>query len=306
MDNTIMRPVAETQFLASCFHTPGPQAQALFYTVVRAGHLRAAPDYRIERRFCPGQDILFCLRGAGFIRRGPEEFRVGPGELAWIDGRYPHAHRPDTLDPWELLWLRFDSHDLPPLCAMLSIEKAPVFRGVDRRKVSAIFHRIFELLEHRPLAMDALLHAEIAALLAQLFRARHHHPPEAAESPQTLSPQLERAFTQMKLYSHRLWQVEDLAQLAGMSAPHFFRCFKRVTGSSPIDWLRRERINQAKRLLTQSIDPIGDIAERVGYSDPFYFSRDFKRMTGHSPTEYRHHEQGHESRNKQHRGGQAE
>jgi hypothetical protein len=44
MKNTIMMRMAETQFLASCFHTPGPQALDVFYAVVRAGHLRAAPD----------------------------------------------------------------------------------------------------------------------------------------------------------------------------------------------------------------------------------------------------------------------
>ena len=288
--------MTETEFLASCFHTPSPQAQALFYTVVRAGHLRAAPNYRIERRSCAGQDLLFCLRGGGVIRRESEEFRVGSGELAWIDGRYPHAHRPDRLDPWELLWLRFDSHDLPQLCSLLSIPKAPVFRNLDQRKVKAIFHRILELMEHRPLAMEALLHAEMAGLLAQLFRARHNQALAARESSAALSPQIERAFTSMKLYPHRPWQVEELAGLAGMSAPHFFRCFKRATGSSPIDWLRRERINQAKRHLLQTADPIGQVAERVGYADPFYFSRDFKRMTGYSPTEYRHHEHGQERR----------
>ncbi len=290
--------MTQTEFLASCFHTPSPQAQALFYTVVRAGHLRAAPNYRIERHSCPGQDLLFCLAGAGFIRRGTEEFRVGPGQLGWIDGRYPHAHRADRQDPWELLWLRFDSHDLPQLCARLSISKAPVFRNLEPGKVKAIFHRILDLMEGRPLAMEALVHAEMAGLLAQLFLARHNDAPAPAESAPEFSPQLERAFTHMKLYWHRAWRVEELARLAGMSAPHFFRCFKRATGSSPIDWLRRERINQAKRHLIQTTDAIATVAERVGYSDPFYFSRDFKRMTGYSPTEYRHHEHGHESGSK--------
>ena len=288
--------MAQTQFLASCFHTPSTQARALFYTVVRAGHLKAAPDYCIERPFCPGQDILFCLHGAGYIRCVTKEFRVVAGELAWLDGRHPHAHRPDRVDPWELLWLRFDSRDMPQLCAILSIETEPVFHGLDRRKTKVLFNRILASMEHRPLAMEALLHAEIAGLLALLFRARQSHPLEAAESTQTFSPQLERAVTQMKLYSNRLWQVEELARLAGMSAPHFFRCFKRATGASPIDWLRRERINQAKRHLIQTTDTVGNIAGKIGYSDPFYFSRDFKRMTGHSPTEYRQHEQGHESR----------
>jgi AraC-like DNA-binding protein len=173
---------------------------------------------------------------------------------------------------------------------MLSIQKAPVFRSLDQRKVKRIFRRILELMVHRSLAMEALIHAEMASLLAELIRARLSHPTEVVESASAFSPQLQRAFTRMKLYSHRPWRIEDLARLAGMSPPHFFRRFKRATGSSPIDWLRRERINQAKRHLLETEDAIADIAERVGYTDPFYFSRDFKRMTGHSPREYRCHE----------------
>src|SRR5271169_825923 len=259
MDYNIIHVMAETQFLASHFHTPSPQAQELFYAVVRAGHLRAAPDYRIERRTCLGQDLLFCVRGAGSIRREAEEFPVRTGDLAWIDGRYPHAHRADKKDPWELLWLRFDSHDLPKLCTMLSIQQAPVFRSLDQRKLERIFRRLLELMEHRPLAMEALLHAEMASLLAQIIRARFNNPAEAAQSVTAFPPQLERAVTQMKLYFQKPWQVEELARLAGLSVPHFFRCFKRATGSSPIDWVRRERINQAKRHLIQTADPIGDI-----------------------------------------------
>jgi AraC-like DNA-binding protein len=295
MQNPIIHAMAQTEFLASCFHTPSPQAQALFYTVLRAGHLRASPDYRVERRFCLGQDLLFCLRGAGFIHTQAGESAVCPGDLAWIDGRYPHGHRAQASDPWELLWLRFDSHDLAPLCSFLAVSDTPIFRGLDRAAVQHEFRHIIRLMERRPLAMEALLHAEMANLLAQLIRARLRHPAALARSPDGFSPQLERAFTRMKLYSHRAWRVEELAQIAGLSAPHFFRLFKRATGSSPIAWLRRERINQAKRHLIETCDPVAQIAERVGYSDPFYFSRDFKAMTSHSPSEFRRQEQHHSS-----------
>lgn len=285
--------MASTQVLASAFHTPSPQAQALFYTVVRSGHLRAAPDYRVERRACLGQDLLFCVRGGGFVRSVGSEFRVGRGELAWIDGRYPHGHWPDPADPWELLWLRFDCQELARLCAGLAVDKAPVFRNLEPARTRRSFRHILRLMQHRPLAMEALLHAEMASLLAQLFHARLRHPAEAPASVDPFAAPLEKAFNRMKLYSQRAWRVSDLARLCGLSAPHFFRCFKRATGSSPIAWLRRERINQAKRHLIETADPLADIAERVGYSDPFYFSRDFKHMTGHSPSEFRRQEHDH-------------
>ena len=81
--------------------------------------------------------------------------------------------------------------------------------------------------------------------------------------------------------------LDDLAQLCRLSEPHFYRRFKQATGSTPIDWLRRERINHARRRLLESNDPIKQIAEQVGYNDPFFFSRDFKRYTGVAPKNYR-------------------
>ena len=58
----------------------------------------------------------------------------------------------------------------------------------------------------------------------------------------------------------------------------------------PIDWLRRERVNQAKRRLTESSDAIEEIATQVGYNDRFFFSRDFNKLTGYSPREFRRRE----------------
>src|SRR5258708_32555350 len=82
-------------------------------------------------------------------------------------------------------------------------------------------------------------------------------------------------------------RVKGLPRLRGLSEPDFDRRFRQVTGSSPIDWLRRERINHARRRLLQSNDPIKQVAEQVGYNDAFFFSRDFKRYTGLAPSEYR-------------------
>jgi AraC family transcriptional regulator of arabinose operon len=78
-----------------------------------------------------------------------------------------------------------------------------------------------------------------------------------------------------------------LSHAVGKSEPHFYRKFKQATGSTPIDWLRRERINHARRRLLESGDPIKQISEQVGYNDPFFFSRDFKRYTGVAPKDYR-------------------
>ncbi len=81
--------------------------------------------------------------------------------------------------------------------------------------------------------------------------------------------------------------LDALAALSGVSSSHFNRLFKRSFGTSPIDWLRRERVSQAKRRLVESTETIKQIAEQVGYADRFFFSKDFKRYTGSTPGEFR-------------------
>ena len=130
------------------------------------------------------------------------------------------------------------------------------------------------------------------SLITQLYSARystHPSPTDKAEIPKSLHKPIEA----MRLYFDRPLRIAELAKLAGMSVSNFFRHFKAATGTSPIDWLKRERINQAKRRLLETNDSIAAIAEQTGYYDQFYFSRDFKRMTQVSPTEYRQRERAH-------------
>jgi len=56
---------------------------------------------------------------------------------------------------------------------------------------------------------------------------------------------------------------------------------------SPIDYFIRLKIHFACQLLTQTDLKIKEIADRIGYDDPYYFSRLFKQVTGQSPKVYK-------------------
>ncbi|AZN43072.1 AraC family transcriptional regulator [Paenibacillus albus] len=80
--------------------------------------------------------------------------------------------------------------------------------------------------------------------------------------------------------------IESLASMAGISPAYYMEIFKKIVGRSPIDYLTSVRINAARRLLDNTGAPARQVAESVGYKDPFYFSRQFKRVTGVSPSRY--------------------
>ena len=287
-----------TEFVASCYYTPSETVRRLFYAVVRAGHVRAAYNYRVQREHLPGHDLLLCLEGGGYVLTQNRRFRVRPGELAWISGYQPHAHWSDPEQPWELYWIRLDGRQVQETVNVLSVERLPVFSRVDFPRLRTEFERILTTLRDRPGALEAIINAAVAEILAVLFENRQVEVASSLEGSRPRdpgSPTLQNSLMKLTLYPDRPWRVEELAKLCGLSEPQFYRRFRQVTGSSPIDWLRRERISHARRRLVESDDPIKQIAEQVGYNDAFYFSRDFKRYTGVSPSEYRRTQPGERS-----------
>lgn len=83
------------------------------------------------------------------------------------------------------------------------------------------------------------------------------------------------------------WSVGAYAARLGVSVGYLNEAVKQTTGQTPGERLRAARTLEAKRLLTGSDLGVGQVARRVGFSDPAYFCRFFRREAGVSPGEFR-------------------
>jgi YesN/AraC family two-component response regulator len=72
-----------------------------------------------------------------------------------------------------------------------------------------------------------------------------------------------------------------------VSPNHLNKCVKLSTGKTPSEWINESLVLEAKALLFQSEELIGNIAMELGINDSSYFSRLFKKYEGKSPLEYR-------------------
>lgn len=81
--------------------------------------------------------------------------------------------------------------------------------------------------------------------------------------------------------------LDDLANLAGLSAFHFSRAFKQSTGLTPHKFVVERRLERGRRALVDTQDPIAAIAQACGFADQAHFARTFKQRFGVSPTEMR-------------------
>jgi len=81
--------------------------------------------------------------------------------------------------------------------------------------------------------------------------------------------------------------AEDLASMSHCSKGHLFRTFKKFFRVSPLAYQQDLRFEAAQRLLRFTSLRCYEIAQRVGYSNVYYFHRQFKKRTGITPTRYR-------------------
>ncbi len=241
----------------------------------------------MERRFCAGHDLIYCLSGRGYVRLNGKQHTVGHSQLLWIDGSIPHAHWADEQEPWTVLWIRADGAALVHSAAELSVCRKPVFHV--HANTEEKFLKVLDHLQHPPLALDALLNADLSLILSDLFAERLSVDVQSLGGEHALG-ELRHVIEQISVYFYKRWTVRELARMARMSEATFYRNFQRTTGSSPLSWIRQQRMSHAKRRLVETTDSIKQIAEQVGYSDPFFFSRDFKHVCGVPPKLYRQQE----------------
>ena len=97
---------------------------------------------------------------------------------------------------------------------------------------------------------------------------------------------VERAIQYMTEHYFSPLTLQELADNLGISPSYFGNIFKDVTGKSPITYLIDIRLRKAKDLLLDGYS-VSEVAEKVGFSDLYYFSKCFKKNEGVSPSHYK-------------------
>ena len=81
--------------------------------------------------------------------------------------------------------------------------------------------------------------------------------------------------------------LEEISERLNMTPEYIGTLFHKEIGVTFSTYMKNYRINKAKELLCGSNYKLYEIAEKVGYNDPKYFSKVFREITGELPTDYR-------------------
>lgn len=267
----------------SLHHVPEAGWTDCAFSVSRAGKLAAAPDYAIARSSQAGQDLLFCLSGAGTVRSLGLAVDVEPGQLVWLANEAPHGHSAHPRRPWTLAWLRLNGPNLPLLRQKLLRNGAQVFDIGEKPVLLSWFERLFSAMRLRHLGLDVRLNQLVAELIAILEASASGIQTERAS-------QLLPAMTAMRENLAKPWTAEEIAALSALSASQVRRHFQKHLRMSPRQWLLRERLIQAQSLMVGTAEPLAEIAVHCGFCDVYHFSRAFRRFVGNTPAAWRREE----------------
>jgi AraC-like DNA-binding protein len=81
--------------------------------------------------------------------------------------------------------------------------------------------------------------------------------------------------------------IPKLMKRCSLSRTHFFRLFKKQTNSTPFEYIKNCRLQEAQNMLLCTNLSISEIGAKVGWNNQFHFSRIFKKEIGLSPDNYR-------------------
>ncbi len=252
-----------------------------------------------ERKFHDHEFIEVVIVSNGSARHltGSSSTHLKTGDVVVIHPGTVHAY--DQTDDFELVNILYDHTKLP--MPMLDGNALPLFKAFFPERVTPglaevvinlkpddleeIVARVFKLEDELKSMRPGNLFAGMALFMEIMVRLTRLGSYEIPEQRKRFL--IGDAVSYLNKYYARKISVDELAKVANMSRRNFFRSFRLMTGSGPVEYLMKIRIQHASNMLINTDLSIGEIAENCGFYDSNFFCRKFREHVGCSPRSFR-------------------
>jgi AraC-like DNA-binding protein len=228
--------------------------------------------------------LFFCVKGRGWCEVKGERYEITPGQLLIIPAKSERSYATYGERSWSLIWIQLVETIKDAFAVRLKINPHSANLGSSERgQMLAFFQEVLHALEMPCPQRLQQVSQRATHVLETLISSER----ESCAVESNAAGKIRRTIGYMKEHLNEPLRAATLAGIANMSLPHYFAQFKRVTGSSPIDYLIKLRMDHARRLLSETSWSVKEVAVSLGYEDPLYFSRVFKSVNQTAPTDFR-------------------
>lgn len=240
------------------------------------------PEYHaVRENGLTSHQFLFTEKGRGVLKIGGQTYAQQRGSAFYLAPKTAHEYYPSG-DGWCTRWLVFRGKYADQLMLEMGFSSFSKTNELDMPRSINMFNRLYSCAEN-PINQGE----NASSMLYEIIMAMRTAMLSNDKSTTDLGDITSRAIMYIEQNYAKDIQVEQLAQLSGVSVQHFCRVFKMRTSMRPLEYIANRRVAAAKSLLINTSLEIGEIGKQVGYPDRNYFSIVFRRMEGISPRDYR-------------------
>lgn len=255
------------------------------------GYFPKAESHYIDRASGCGEYLLiYCTKGEGWYVLDGKRYVVPENHFFILPAEKPHQYGSSEHDPWYIYWAHFKGKKAKyisdQLQGVIPIDMDDNSRIGDR---IAFFDELLNVLESgTDEATVNYVNLSFNHLIASFLYVKTYREAKFSKSKaeNTFFISLATHFMTENL-EHKL-TLKELASHFGYSESYMYRLFFKETGYAPMNYFLHMKIDRACQLLLHTNMKINQVALKLGFDDPYYFSRIFKKIVGTSPKDYRH------------------
>lgn len=230
--------------------------------------------------------LLYITEGEGvFNSAHAKDIPLKAGDLFLLFPGEWHSYHPTSKHGWKSYWIGFKGKNVDDRVKVgfLSVEK-PIYHVGFSADIIRLYEEAYKRAQEEAPYLQQILAGIVNHLVGLMY---------ALERSMELSKDHTRV-DMINLARLRIREslevdltIQQIAEDLGVSYSNFRKLFKEFTGISPALYQQDLRLQRAKELLATTTLSIKEIAYRLRFESPDYFSSKFKIKTGKKPSEFR-------------------
>ncbi len=230
----------------------------------------------------PFTELFYVVKGGGVFYLDGKTFPITVNDLVIVASNVEHTEESLGGTPLEYIALGIDG--LSFLDTAYSIGKAR-YNYQNRQEILSIIHMLLQEVREEQYGYELVCQNLLETLLIHIIRWQRLIP--AAISSAAITKECDQVRRYIDAHYSENLSLEQLAIFSHMNKFYLVHAFTKLTGQSPIQYVKNKRLEIGRELLERTNHSISEIASSIGFSSQSYFAQAFKKSMGISPSRYR-------------------
>ncbi|WP_304681180.1 AraC family transcriptional regulator [uncultured Clostridium sp.] len=230
--------------------------------------------------------IHYVSKGKGTFKVNNKIFNLKQGDMFIILKGMNVEYMASMDDPWEYYWIGFSGSNSSEYLNRTSIIDSYVVTCTENSKIPNIILNMCEISKnYNPSCSDDIV--LLRELYSLLYTFIKEFPKEFEYKDKELHTYIQDAINFINSNYMNSITVNEIANHVNLSRSYLYKMFIKNLKVSPQKYLINLRMYKATLLLKSTKLPIGEVANKVGYTDSLLFSKTFSKYFSMSPLNYR-------------------